>query len=489
MEHQQSVHKDAHRITGNFGGYGTGKTTTSREQVYKHCFITPNANVLIGAQITSQYEQTLKRELEADIPEDFVKAYNTQKSFMDLIGGARIMYRPLDDEEKLKSYNLSMAVILEASGVDQSIFEQLKTRLRNTAATTPLIQDGEIKYKRTAQGQPIPIIDKDWRKMIVESNPDVGWVKSDVLEVASELTKHGTINDDLYRDPKKLDRNISAHVASTDANEYLPDTFVQELIKNKPDWWIQRYIYSSFSFAEGLVYPKGAQCIVPSFTVPNNWKKIVAHDYGLSDLAIFLFGAIDEEHGIVHIYKEIVMHDENVESMANIFHTHTKDIPQGMMICQPLIDPKSGPKRDYNKKSLLDYYAEYNIFFKPGTVSVDARVMRTKTYTDLKRVMIHDCCSNLCEEIKNYKYPERKIGEPYKDKPVDKDNHSINCLEWILMELPADPKRLTYGIFNNRGENITEPKKEITPWGFERVVPYEDDFNDRAFGINFSDIY
>ena len=34
--HQKAVHRDVHRYIGNFGGYGTGKTTTSREEVLKH---------------------------------------------------------------------------------------------------------------------------------------------------------------------------------------------------------------------------------------------------------------------------------------------------------------------------------------------------------------------------------------------------------------------------------------------------------------------
>ena len=33
--HQISFHKDAHRITANFGGYGSGKTLTSREELEK----------------------------------------------------------------------------------------------------------------------------------------------------------------------------------------------------------------------------------------------------------------------------------------------------------------------------------------------------------------------------------------------------------------------------------------------------------------------
>lgn len=159
MEHQQAVHKDAHRIIGNFGGYGTGKTTTSRMECYKHMLITPNTNMLIGAAITSQYEQTIKRDIEEDIPASFVRDYSTQKSYMDFINGTRLMYRPLDDEGKLRSYNLSWADILEASEVDQAIFEQLKTRNRNLAATKPLKdKDGNIVYKYTKEGQPIPIM-------------------------------------------------------------------------------------------------------------------------------------------------------------------------------------------------------------------------------------------------------------------------------------------------------------------------------------------
>lgn len=487
MEHQQAVHKDAHRIIGNFGGYGTGKTTTSRMECYKHMLITPNTNMLIGAAITSQYEQTIKRDIEEDIPASFVRDYSTQKSYMDFINGTRLMYRPLDDEGKLRSYNLSWADILEASEVDQAIFEQLKTRNRNLAATKPLKdKDGNIVYKYTKEGQPIPIIEHDWRTLIVESNPDVGWIKTNVLEASDEITKHGTINDDLIPSKEKIDRNISSHVASTNANDFLPDGFVEELVKNKPEWWVQRYVYSSFMFAEGLVYPRAMQCVIPAFEVPNTWRRMVAHDYGLSDPSTFIFAAVDEEHGEVHIYKEIVAEDANVEQLANIFHQNTKDIPTGMWVCPPLIDPKSGPKRDYNKKSLLDYYADYNIFFKPGTVSVDARVLRTKTYTDLKRVLIHDCCPVLIEELKNYKYPERKIGEPVKDKPQDKNNHCINAMEWILMELPADPRKLVHGIYNSFGQDLTKPIKTVTPWGEEHIDPFREEY---AMGINFRNLY
>ena len=65
QDHQSAVHRDKHTFVGNFGGYGSGKTTTDRQEFYKHMFITPHGNTLIGANVSSQYEQTIKRDIEA----------------------------------------------------------------------------------------------------------------------------------------------------------------------------------------------------------------------------------------------------------------------------------------------------------------------------------------------------------------------------------------------------------------------------------------
>ena len=88
--HQAAVHRDAHTFTGNFGGYGTGKTTTSRQEFYKHLFITPNGNTLIGANVTSQYEQTIKRDIESDLPKAFVRDTSTQKAYIDVLSMMKV---------------------------------------------------------------------------------------------------------------------------------------------------------------------------------------------------------------------------------------------------------------------------------------------------------------------------------------------------------------------------------------------------------------
>ena len=465
--HQESVHKDAHTYIGNFGAFGTGKTLTSREEMYKHIFITPNANILIGANVTSQYEQTIKRELESDIPRAFVDTVSVQKAYMDFVNGARIMYRPLDDADKLRSYNLTMFVIVEASEVNPEAFHQLKTRLRNlNAAVQEVDEAGKPVFRTLDNGSQVPVLRTDWRRGIIESNPDSGWIRTDVLYVSDEIHKHGHILDD-YTIPNSVrDGAVSTHVASTDVNAFLPPTFIDELSKNKPAWWVSRYIFSSFSYAEGLVYPTASKHFIPYFEVSKEWKRIIAADYGLSDDFVYIYCAIDEKNGIVYAYKEIRTKNRNIEELAELYHKASEDIPDGGLYCAPILDPKSGAKRDYNKKSLFDHFLDYNIYFEPGFVNVDARVLRTNTYFESGKLKIMDSCQGLQDELRDYKFPPKKLGGNTKmqDKPEDKNNHGINPLEWVCMALPSDPSKLCYGSYDMRGRSLDKLELEQESW-------------------------
>jgi len=460
--HQFAFHSDPHTFKGNFGGYGSGKTLTSREEIYKHIFLTPNGNFLIGANVASQYEQTIKREMEADIPAAFVKYLSTQKSYMDLINGHRVMYRPYDDPEKLRSYNLTGFLIVEASEVKQQSFTQLKTRTRNLAATVPKTdENGEIVYKVAANGVRIPLIDHNWQCGIIESNPSAGWIKNDVLIASDEIFKHGEIVDEYEIDPDRSDPAISTHVTSTSANEFLPENFIANNVKNKPLWWVNRYIYGSFLYAEGKVYPKSNACVIDDFEIPKHWRRIIAFDYGLSDDAVFIAGAVDMDKGILYIYDECRSNDNNIETLSKLFYEFTEDIPVGGWICPPIIDPKSGPKRDYDKKSLSDHFLDYGISFIPGFINVDARIFRLNTYFESGKIKIMRKCKGLIHELDEYKFKaDESLASGYTGKPVDKDNHGINALEWITMELPANPADLLYGVYGKAGVDISKEEKE-----------------------------
>ena len=482
MEHQAAVHKDAHRIIGNFGSYGTGKTKTSEKEIEKHIFITPNANILLGANITSQYEQTLLRDFEKSMPLAFMESRSMQKGYIDFINGARLMLRPFDDPDKLRSNNYSLVVMLEASEINSDAFHQLKTRLRNTAAT-----NGEY----------------DWRKLICESNPDSGWIRTDVLLVSDVIYQHGKFAREDYTnqlDPLARDESIATHVASTDVNHYLPPDYIAVNSRNKPDWWVKRFLHGSFSFAEGLVYPHALNCVVKTPRDPDgnpltpkhfpDWRILVAHDYGLMDEATFVYAAVDKKRNKLIVYKVDHTNNAPLKMLSNLFKEGTKDISFGQMYTTPIIDPKNN-KRDYDKKDLISHYQDYGITFKPGHVNVEARIIRLNDYIESGNLEIWDCCEFLINELKGYKFKPKTLDDKEsKNKPIDANNHAINALEWIGMELPANPNMLSLTGYDEFGRPISEEyeklqKKADRSWQLDDNDDRDTNLYDQtpAFGI------
>ena len=444
LPHQEAVHKSTSLYKGNFGAYGTGKTLTSRQEVYKHALLTPNGNTLIGAKTTQQYEQTIKREIENDLPAALVKEVSKLKSYITLNNGHRIIFRPFDDPDKLRSYNLTMFVIVEGSEVVAEVYHQLKTRLRNSAAINPTTGS-------------------DWRCGIIESNPDSGWIRTDVLLTSHNITQFGHTLE-THNPPEHMkDPATESFVASTSVNPFLPPTFIEELSKNKPKWWVSRYLHGSFSYAEGLVYPTAMKSTTPHFQIPKDWPRLIAADYGLSDPFAWVQAAIDPDTFVIHIYREDENHNQDIAALAQQYNDITADIPAGAFLSPPLLDPKSGAKRDYNKKSLYDHFLDHGIYFKPGHPSVDARIFRVNSYLLQGRLVIHDSCTKLLGELSNYKFPDKTLNysRHNPDKPQDKNNHFINAMEWICMELPANLTKLRYSNvhlknhFSNQG---------LTPW-------------------------
>jgi hypothetical protein len=223
-------------------------------------------------------------------------------------------------------------------------------------------------------------------------------------------------------------------------------------------------------------------CIVDTFEVPRDWKRIVASDYGLSDDFVDLFGAIDEDKGIVYIYKEVRTNNKNIEELSKLFFKETEDIPVGGWYTMPILDPKSGAKRDYNKKTLYDHFLDYGIAYQPGHINLDARIYRTNTYLESGRLKIMDCCVGLIAELRDYKFPAKSLTATKRsaDKPVDKNNHAINPMEWICMALPSDPSKLTYGVYDGHGNDLSKNVNDP-----QYYIPYalRDDDDEHEYSI------
>lgn len=486
LPHQYAFSKDPARYTMAAGGVGTGKTEGDVMDHIKHAIITPNGASLLGAPTLPQLRATLKKQLEMTLPMDFLSRVSKVESTLTYANGHEVLYRPFDDPEKLKSLNLSSFIILEASRTKYSVFTELQRRLRNTAAVRFAFDDeGVPVYEEDAEGNIIHKVAHDWRKGNLETNPDAGWVKSDILERSGTVTLH---HKDLHDEKfyfKNINPQISTHITPTKANFYLPRDFVKDQSSGMPQWYIRRNFFGSFTYAEGMIYPNFLHTLVEPFKIPRNWKRVIAVDYGIADKTHFLFGAIDNDKKICYLYDEIVINNADVKEIVSVYKPKVLAIPAGLLIGVPKMDQRSLTKRQSHdvQKTLGDLFEDEGVYFEPAQMNLDARILRTNTLINLGQLKIFSNLTHLIDEGRNYKFPERDVDKPSANanKPVDKHNHGMNAMEFLAMELPHNLEQVDFRVYNNTGKAVDfEEDLDYTPRPFSpfNEVKKDDSYND-----------
>lgn len=456
LPHQVDIHKDGHRNVGVFGGYGSGKTQCSLKDDTKHMLTTPNGTTVVGSAVLAQVEQTYEKDWALDFPADFIMSQNKTKKTYNLINGHSLLIKSFYEEGLLRSLNVTRAHMVEASEIDHSIFVQLQSRLRNTTATVVKLDDSNNPVYDPIKQE--FLLDADWRKIIIESNPSAGWIRDNFLLKSSKLYLNESGYTYLVDDPIKT---YSSHVIPTRKNIYLPPNFYEENAMGKPSWWVRRYLEGSFDYAEGMVYPNALSSFCKNFKIPDNWKRLIGWDYGIRDATAIIFGAVDQSKGILYIFGEIYVNNMNYEDISKEYKkVYNKYVPKGSLYRPAVMDGRSINKRnDFNLKTIGDMFADEGIYLEPAQMDLEARMLKVNTMLENGTLRILESCPNLRREIMNYKFPERTADghmKPGGDKPMDKNNHAINAMEFLVMETPDDLTKLENKAYDEHGHEYSK---------------------------------
>jgi len=495
LDFQAEIHRDPRRYVGIFGGYGSGKTTTGLKDDEKHFLTTPNGTTVVGSAVLSQIEQTYEKDFLNDMPVEFIQDRNKTKKIYTLGNGHQLLIKSFYEEGLLRSLNVTRFHMVEGSEMDYSIFTQLQTRLRNAAGTIPVLdEDGNYVYDPETDSFKVEV---DWRRGFVESNPDSGWIRANFLLNSGHIKVHGDNEQNYYIDDPNPD--MSSHIIPTKSNKYLPPNFYNEMARNKPMWWIKRYLQGSFDYAEGMVYPEVHKAFVAPFKIPRDWKRLVAMDYGIRDDTAIIFGAIDSKNGILYIYHEIYVNNVNYKEIARQYKEFCKDpdnMPLGSMLKLPVMDGRSINKRnDRDLVTIGELFLEEGIYFEAAQMDLSSRIFKVNTLIESGQLKIFTSCTNLCREIKDYKFPERSLDAKLRnndEKPEDKKNHAINAMEFLVMEAPHDLKSTSMMAYHQSGEPIqafraqkeTQLKNVYSP--FEQLPSYDSRDDQGDFGGLFN---
>lgn len=385
---------------------------------------TPNGRTLITAPTLSLVKDAVIPELEKVLPKWFIDYSRQSPSpYYRLTNGHQIIVYSSSDQEKLRSLNLTAFYIEEASGVDYEIFDQLMTRLRNKAG---IIRDKDGK-------------EEHYKFMgIVSSNPEEGWIKDKFLLHADKIYGSPSIDVNQYEPIRQTERqrHFHAFISSTRDNKFLPKEYIERISAGKNKRWIQKYIDCVLTVKDGVVYPEMALAFEEPFGIPKTWERIVGYDAGFNDPTARPIGAIDPNTGVVHIYDDYYVRGRPISYHAREMANAIKDLK---LFVPVQADPRVRNRNDRDLQSYKDYfYSLSGVQLEEANDDILYGIEKVRDYLEAGKLKIFNTCNNIKYEMQRYSYQSFETRN--NEKPIDKDNHLMDALRYLVTALPQNPK-------------------------------------------------
>lgn len=461
LPHQLDMHKDKHKIKLMLGGMGSAKSNAGVMEIINHGLSVPYGQTIMLAQTLKQLSKAIMPIFDEYLPRKFVTKWTDTKAEIEIVlnNGHKITGFASDDEEKFRSMNITAFYIEEASGVSPKILQECIRRLRNV--------HGIINGVPHFVG-------------VICSNPSQGFIR-DLLFTADVIKGSASIAKTVEMYEKRITNknpDLGAFLSSSRDNPYLPPGFVQSVINSLTPEQARLYVDCIIEYAEGAVYKTMLRHTCEPFEIPQHWERYIAHDPGINDPAALLIGAVDPETGKIYFYDEYYERDRVLSQVATKFKQMISNIPQGCLH-MPLIDPSSNKRskttgRTY--KQLLQI--EHGIVTKEANNNIEDGIQRVQNMMADGMLVFFNTLKHTLWEGGEYRYPtleERNKNKNLGDKPLDKDNHLMDCLRYICQELPykyVDMRRLAYHNYQKffEQQNVTPLTEKEKVLSFNELI-------------------
>lgn len=420
------------------GGVGSGKTLVGCITMITMAVMYPG-DYVIGRLFSPELKDTTLKQFLEICPKELIKEYRVADKIVKIKAvnnkTSNILFRGLDEPDKLRSLNLSGFYIDESSQVSEESFMLLQGRNRG-----PGLNKGILTTNPNGH---------DWQYK--------WFVKQDHFRpTETKSVEQAKISYKLIQAP------------STE-NIHLREGYIADMMQTWSVDRIKREIEGSFDAFEGMVYHEFRRDVhvVKPFKVPDEWTRVIGIDHGYRNPAAWIWGAVDYDDN-VYIYREFYEREWLIEEICNGKEKENKagvlSLMRGEKIDQARIDPSVRAVRGATGQSDWDIYLDSlpNDFpLMLANNEKTAGIDKVKSYlkidvkTNKPRLFIFESCSNLIEEISRYRYKE--LGANQKglvnevEEPRKVDDHALDALRYLIMSRPDAPeekdniwKRLKY---------------------------------------------
>lgn len=512
LTHQLEFLTHPARYKMSAGGYGSGKSAVDIQYAIKHLLLIPMSRVCVCGRSYPALETTFQEEFTNIFPKKLLRRKNEQKREWTFTNGSVLVLRSFDDPTKLKSMNLTLVIIVEASDVPESGFTMMQSRIRNSAALMPEydLQGNVVTYYDEKSKSTKIKYAYDARHILMETNPASNWVKKFLTESA-DVRYYGSAQNEGYVMSPTPDPKRFTQVISTDANPYLPETYEEELSRGKSPAWIKQFLKGSFNFNNNLVYPNVGLCIVQPHELPREYNEYghrtlffaVGLDYGIVDPTHIVYAAYSTETKKLYVYDEMRINNADVRTIAREYRKNTRINGTNLegLLMLPRFDGRSYNKRESDLHTIGGAFESCGLFFEPSFAQREIRVIKLNSLINHNQIEIYANCEFLLEEMLNLPFVLDKDGNPTK-VPKDGKDHGVTALEFIVVELPHNLCELNLSAYLPAGTRHihdklyeapkpTRKEKQYDPLSYtnEEEETYYDISTDMHFGISNIRLY
>lgn len=401
------------------GGIGSGKSLIGCITVLHWAILYPG-DYLISRQFMPELKDTTYRTFLDICPPSLIIENRVAEMRIQIKTPSGkpswVIFRQLEEPEKLRSLNLSGFYIDEANQVSEEAFMLLQGRLRGHGI----------------------------KKGILTTNPK-----------GHDWMYRWFFQQDHIKNPEAKKHFHLIKAPSTE-NIHLPEDYLPSVMASWDEARIKREIEGSFDAFEGMVYSDFRRDIhvVRPFKIPDNWERHIRIDHGYRNPAAVLFCAISPD-GEAYFYKELYVREWLIKE---IIKGNKKEEKVGLVgfiqgtssFRTAKIDPSTKARRGQSGESDFDEYRRHWPESLPplqlAKNDVQLGIDRVKSYlkpdskTHKPLLYIFETCRNLLEEITTYRYPDLKPNQAglkaEEEKPIKVDDHALDALRYMIVDLP-----------------------------------------------------
>lgn len=360
------------RVNAIYGGAGSGKSYTIAQFLLLRKLYREKDKRILVVRKTLPSLRITAYQLVLDLLSEYQLPHQLNKTEMTItVGSSRMLFKNLDDPEKIKSYEGNYVWIEEATEVSHTDFMQLNLRLR-----------------RHTEGL---------NQMFLSFNPidQFHWLNQDLLGKArGDLADNWTT----YRD-----------------NPFLDPTYIEELehLKDEDENYYRIYTLGKWGVLKNIIYSN--YDVIDKF--PESFDEVIyGLDFGYNNPSTLVWvGIKDQEYYLKELLYKTGL--TNADLIGEL-----RDNADLIKYAEIYGDSEAPERIEEIRREGFNIHES-----KKGKGSVKTGI----DYVKRHKLHIHKDSVNLINEIRSYKYKEDKDGHVL-EEPVKFRDHAMDAFRYAI---------------------------------------------------------